>query len=130
MISIAQQATDSDVKSRRRRSIFETSMLSGGADSDTDAEVVINVDSGDIVSPSEVLSSSSAALSAAARHINSRRPRRLAAATSGGQPMAAVLVRSTSLRENHRRSGSWSGFEPIQRTDGEDEEEEKVEGAC
>ena len=56
------------------------------------AEVEMNVDSGDVIN-----------LSPAARHIHRRKGRR-----SGG------VSRSSSLKDNHRRSGSWSGgFQPI-----------------
>ena len=60
--------------------------------------------------------------SPAARHINSRRMRR----------QNAGLKRSNSLKD-HRRSGSWSGFEPIERPEetpcvcGEEEERRQVE---
>ena len=66
--------------------------------------------------------------SPAARHINSRRMRR----------QNAGLKRSNSLKD-HRRSGSWSGFEPIERpeetpcfcgeTEGDIQERRKVNSA-
>ena len=55
---------------------------------DLEVSMAVNVDSGDVVT------------SAAARHINNRR--------------RVGLGRTASLRD-HRRSGSWSGFEPIER---------------
>ena len=93
----------------RRRSIFaETDDLHI-------SEVEINVDSGDVVQGQNDLG-----LSPAARHINNRR--------------RGTVNRSSSLRD-HRRSGSWSGFEPIERPGekpcfcGREEHDNKVEHA-
>merc|ERR1711971_1049343 len=62
-------------------------------------EVEVNVDSGDVTLTMEPEEPS--VTSPASRHISSRKGKR-------------QMRRSTSLRE-HRRSGSWSGFEPIER---------------
>eukprot|EP00090_Calanus_glacialis_P005568 TRINITY_DN14312_c0_g1_i1.p1 TRINITY_DN14312_c0_g1~~TRINITY_DN14312_c0_g1_i1.p1 ORF type:complete len:1088 (-),score=142.80 TRINITY_DN14312_c0_g1_i1:193-3075(-) len=78
-----------------------------------DGEVEVNVDSGDIIlngleSSEEELAMGMNELthSPAARHINSRRMKR----------QNGLVKRSNSLTD-HRRSGSFSGFEPIDRPD-------------
>eukprot|EP00091_Calanus_sinicus_P010945 TRINITY_DN25020_c0_g1_i1.p1 TRINITY_DN25020_c0_g1~~TRINITY_DN25020_c0_g1_i1.p1 ORF type:complete len:369 (+),score=30.93 TRINITY_DN25020_c0_g1_i1:210-1316(+) len=78
-----------------------------------DGEVEVNVDSGDIIlnglesSEDELVMGMNALThSPAARHINSRRMKR----------QNGLVKRSNSLKD-HRRSGSWSGFEPIDRPD-------------
>jgi len=78
-----------------------------------DGEVEVNVDSGDVIlnglesSEEElVMGMNTLSHSPAARHINSRRMKR----------QNGLVKRSNSLKD-HRRSGSWSGFEPIDRPD-------------
>lgn len=79
------------------------------------------LDPGPEVTESEAEVRQQSGQSPAARHINSRRMRR----------QNAGLNRSNSLKD-HRRSGSWSGFEPIERPEetpclcGEEEERRQV----
>ena len=82
--------------SSRRRSLFV------GEDADlSNSEVELNMAAYEDMS----MAPSS---SPAARHINNRK------ISSGKKPIA--VARSSSLN-NHRRSGSWSGFEPIDRSE-------------
>ena len=79
-----------------------------------DGEIEVNVDSGDIVTKGLesgeaelVTSMNNLTHSPAARHINSRRMKR----------QNGLLVKRSNSLKDHRRSGSWSGFEPIDRPD-------------